>query len=91
MGAGVTLKLVSDNTVELPVYNFKDMGACARKWADDLEAGKHGEPTRVIVLIDTPEGVAIQYWGETASGLEIMGLLEVGKMTSTKQTRIDPF
>lgn len=39
----VTIKIAVDNTVsELPIYNFKDIAACARKWADQLEAGEQG-------------------------------------------------
>ncbi len=76
----MTLKLVPpDNIAELPVYNFKDIAGCARKFADQLEAGKHGEPTRAVMVLDTPDGVTVEYWGATANGLEILGVLEVAK------------
>lgn len=76
----MSLELVSDNTIELQVYNFQDIAACARKFADQLEAGEQGEPSRVIVILDTPDGVALNLWGESVNGLEMIGLLEIAKM-----------
>lgn len=68
-----------DNTVELNVYNFQDIAACARRFADQLEAGEQGKPTRIMLILDTPDGVALNLWGENVNGLEMMGLLEVAK------------
>jgi hypothetical protein len=75
------VKLVhnADNAVPLNIYNFKDIAGCARRFADQLEAGEQGEPTRIVAIIDTPDGVALALWGENATGFEIMGLLEVAK------------
>lgn len=76
----MTLKLVSDNTVELPVYNFQDIVACARKWAEQLETGKQGEPFRVAVIALSDEGIAISVWGESADPHQLMGLFEAAKL-----------
>jgi hypothetical protein len=77
----MTVKIAVDNTVsELPIYNFKDIAACARKWADQLEAGEHGQPFRVIVVAQSDEGIAISGWGENTSAFELMGLFEAAKL-----------
>jgi hypothetical protein len=78
----MTLKLVADEAEVIPldVYNFQDIAGCARRFADQLERGVQGEPTRVVVVLDTPDGVALAIWGENVSGFEIVGLLEVAKM-----------
>lgn len=76
------MKLVVDNDTniqELPVYNYSDIASCARRFGDELEAGKHGEPTRVILLLDKPTGLTVEYWGATANGLELMGLLSIAQ------------
>jgi hypothetical protein len=77
----MTLKLVHDDSVEvLPVYNFQDIAGCARRFADQLEAGEQGEPVRIVLLIETSDGVALALWGENANGFELIGLLEAGKL-----------
>lgn len=73
------LKLV-DNVSELPVYNFQDIAACARKWADQLELGEQGDVTRAVVVLDTPDGLAICVWGDNVNGYEMVGLLEAAKL-----------
>ena len=79
----MTLKLVHDDAdvIPLDVYNFQDIAGCARRFADQLEAGEQGpEPSRVVVLLDTPDGIALCVWGEVANGFELMGLLEAAKL-----------
>jgi hypothetical protein len=76
----MTLKIVADNTIELQVYNFQDIAACARRYADQLEAGQQGEPVRAILISQFPDGVAISVWGENASGYETMGIFEAAKL-----------
>jgi hypothetical protein len=76
----MTLKIVADNTVELQVYNFQDIAACARRFADQLEAGEQGEPTRVVLVVETDEGLGLSIWGEIATGFELVGILDAAKM-----------
>jgi hypothetical protein len=85
------MKLVVDNSnVEtLSIYNFKDLASCARKFADDLEAEKRGEPTRIVLVIDSPDGVAVDWWGETLNGYELLGLLEVAKQRTYEVNMTD--
>jgi hypothetical protein len=75
----MTLKVVSDNTVELPVYNFQDIAACARRWAEQVVAGEQGEIVRALVVTETSEGIALSLWGDNANGYELMGILEAAK------------
>jgi len=76
----MTLKVVADNSViPLDVYNFQDIAACARKFADQLEAGKQGEPTRVICVLEFADGLALSVWGENPSSYEMIGLLDAAK------------
>jgi hypothetical protein len=79
----------ADNTIPLDVYNFKDIAGCARRFADQLEAGVQGEPIRVVAIIETPEGVGLALWGENATRFEIMGLLEVAKQRHYEEHFID--
>lgn len=83
------LRIVADNTIDLNIYNFQDIAACARKFADQLEAGEQGEPTRVIVILDTPDGVALNLWGENVNGFEMVGLLEVAKLRAWENNVAD--
>jgi hypothetical protein len=75
------MKLVhdADTLAELSVYNFRDIAGCARRFADQLEAGEQGEPIRVIAVIELSEGIALCTWGENASGYELLGILEAAK------------
>jgi hypothetical protein len=75
------LKLVHDDNVEkLDIYNFQDIAACARKFADQLEAGEQGEPTRLIVVVETSDGLTVSVWGENVNGYGLVGLLEAAKL-----------
>jgi hypothetical protein len=77
----VTLKLVSDNTVELPVGNLMDIGGMARRFADDAEAGDHGDILRTVVVVQNEDGaLRILGWGENTSSFELMGLFEAAKL-----------
>jgi hypothetical protein len=75
----MTLRVV-DNVTQLDVYNYQDIANCARRFADQLEAGEGPEPSRAILILDTPEGIALCVWGENANGYELLGLLEAAKM-----------
>jgi hypothetical protein len=77
----MTLRVVADNTVALDVYNFKDIAACVRRFADQLEAGDHGEPARLVVVAQFSDGVTNFLWGEGADPYTIMGVLDAGKMS----------
>jgi hypothetical protein len=79
----MSLKLVHDDSVnieKLDVYNFQDIAGCARRFADQLEAGEQGEPSRIIVVAELPEGLAINVWGENVNGYELVGMLEAAKL-----------
>jgi hypothetical protein len=85
----MALKLVSDNTVELPVGNLMDIGGMARRFADDIDAGEYGEVVRTIALIETPTGLVILGWGENTSAYELMGLFEAAKLRVFADDAID--
>jgi hypothetical protein len=75
----VTLRLVGENVAELPVGNLMDVAAMARRFADDLDAGKWGEVSRVIVIVENG-GMPILGWGENTSPYELMGMFESAKL-----------
>jgi len=75
----MTLKLVS-NVEELGVYNFQDIADCARRFADQLEAGEQGDPFRVVIVTQSDIGIGIGVWGENTSPYELMGLFEAAKL-----------
>jgi len=76
------VKLVhdADNLVSLDVYNFQDIAGCARRFAEQLEAGSQGDVTRVIAVIETPEGITLGMWGDETNGYELVGILEAAKL-----------
>jgi hypothetical protein len=77
----MSLEIVVDNTVSLDIYNFKDIAACARRFANQLEAGEQGEPTRLVIVAQHGDGVSTYVWGENADPHQMMGLLEAAKLT----------
>ena len=75
----MTLKLVTDNpTVE--ISNISTIADAARKFADELDAGEHGDVTSVTVLIETVGTLSRETWGEVPTGYELVGMLEVAKL-----------
>lgn len=71
------MKLVIDNSnIEtIPVGNLMDIGGMARRFADQVEAKDYGEVTRVMVIVETPDGLSANLWGENANGYEKIGML----------------
>lgn len=76
----MTLRIVADNTVELPVANVRDIPAMLRAYADDIDSGMFGELTSVITVAVSPDGIAIAWYGENCSAYELMGLFEAAKL-----------
>jgi hypothetical protein len=77
----MTLKLVSDNTVELPVGNLMDIGGMARRFAEDMDAGEYGDVFRTVVIVQREDGALhILGWGENTCAYELMGLFEAAKL-----------
>lgn len=75
----MSLKLVTDNpTVE--ISNLATIADAARKFADELDAGEHGDVTSVTVLIETVGTLGRETWGEVPTGYELVGMLEVAKL-----------
>jgi len=66
--------------VPLEIYNFQDIASCARRFADQLEAGEQGEAERVVSLVQMDGDMTLHVWGENAAPLEVIGLLEAAKM-----------
>jgi hypothetical protein len=85
------VKLVhdADNVEELPVYNFQDIAGCARRFADQLDAGELPDLIRAIVVVHTPEGIGINVWGENSDGYELLGLLEAAKVRAYEANVLD--
>ncbi|MGQ9370403.1 hypothetical protein [Azospirillum sp. ST 5-10] len=62
--------------VPLEVENAADVVAMAKRFAADLEAGEHGKPVSVAVLLESADGVRVFGWG-AADTLRMMGLFHV--------------
>jgi hypothetical protein len=85
----VTLKLVS-NIAELPVTNYADIAAMARKFADELEAGEHGTLHRAVLICQADDtSLSIHGWGESTSAYEMMGLFEAAKLNVFADQLVD--
>ena len=76
------MKLVVDNSnIEtIPVGNLQDIAGMARRFADQVDANDYGEVTRVMVIVETTDGLSANLWGENASGYEKIGLLATLQM-----------
>ena len=86
----MTLRLVSDNVTEIPVYNPHLIPSIARTFADKVEDGEFGEVTRAVVILETDAGPLNFYWGETPSHLEVVGLIQCA-LLSTTQDALDGY
>jgi hypothetical protein len=77
----VSIRLEVDNTnVEaFPALNLKDIAACARKFADELEAGAFGEISMAMLVIETPDTLDTFHWGESISVREAIGIFDIAK------------
>jgi len=83
----MSLKLVTDNTVaELGVCNLQDIATCARRFADEVEAGEHGDVVQVTVLIETVDRLKRESWGEMPSGYELMGIFQAATLAVFSET-----
>jgi hypothetical protein len=78
----MTLKLAHDNVTQLDIRNLMDIPSMARGFADDLDAGHYGEVNRVLVVIDSADGVHTLGWGDSVSMFEALGILEAAKLAS---------
>jgi len=74
----VTLKLVHD-AESVAVTLTGDIASQLRAFADAVEAGEYGEVVTVYTLIDTPDNLHTEVWGEDLTRYEAIGLLEFAK------------
>jgi hypothetical protein len=65
--------------VQFPASDFRDIAAAARRFADAVEAGDYGEPGSAVLVVDAPDCVWIEHWGESVSNYQAIGILETGK------------
>lgn len=79
----MTLKLIHDaeNVSNIPVGNLLDIGGMARRFADEVDAGRHGQVSRVILMVEDEDGIRVLGWGaRDATPYELMGLFEAAKL-----------
>lgn len=66
--------------VPFPAPNLANIPAMARKFADDLEAGKYGDVSAAVLVIHRPSGgVASFGWGDIDDRYAVIGMLEAAK------------
>ncbi len=75
----MTLRLVSDNEKPTPDF-IKKIAEQARAFADELEAGTHGNVIRIVLAIEFEGGLDVEGWGDHRSPFEMMGLFDAAKM-----------
>ena len=85
----MTLKLVSDNTVELPIINVADIPANLRLLADSIERGDVEGVRSCIFVMVRDDGLSIHVKGENCSSYELMGLFESAKLRVFADDLID--
>jgi hypothetical protein len=76
----MTLKLVADNTVELPIVNVADVAANLRLLADTIERGDLTDIRSCVFVLVTEDGLSIHVKGENCSPYELMGIFESAKL-----------
>lgn len=77
----MTLKVAVDNTnVEaFPALNLQDIAACARKFADAVDAGEFGRIAMAMVIIETEDSFDTLHWGDAVSIREAIGTFDIAK------------
>jgi hypothetical protein len=85
----VTLRVVSDNTLPLPIGNLMDIAGMARRFADQIDAGEYGDVIRAVVVLETPEALTTIGWGENTTAYELMGIFEAAKLRVFADDLID--
>lgn len=76
------MKLIVDNESNVETLEIKlvsDIAAMARRFADAVEAGEYGDVITAMILIDTPDNLHTETWGENLSRYESLGFLEFAK------------
>jgi hypothetical protein len=79
----MTLRVVADNTVELPVHNPKLIPSVARAFANKAEAGEFGAIDRAVLILETDTGPLSFYWGEELTHYEAIGMLQMAAHLAT--------
>lgn len=83
------MRLVADNGIDveniarLPVHNPQIIPDIARTFADRVEEGKFGQVERVIVIVETDEGLAKLYWGDGITHIEAVGILQMALFSAS--------
>lgn len=65
----------------IPLFqsNCADIVAMARRFADDIEAGKFGEARTAVVVLETEDGTVEAFgWGGDAELVRAIGVLQLG-------------
>ncbi len=84
----MTLKLVTDNVSELPVWNTSSIVATFRRIADEIENGELGEINSALFVLDHADAPPEVYGcGEVKGTPLAVGLLEMAKCGLIDQAR----
>lgn len=63
--------------VTLHENNCADVVAMLRLFADEVEAGEHGENVHAVTVISTADGLSVRGWGKL-DGLTAIATLNLG-------------
>ena len=71
----------------VPLYetNASDVVAMLRAFADEVEAGEHGENVHVVSVISTCDGLHVRGWGKL-DGLTAIANLNLGLAQMVNRT-----
>ena len=68
------------SVLAFPGVNWNDIPALAREFADNAEAGKYGDVSRVALILDTDQGVHTLTWGKNEAPLYWLGMFQAAGM-----------
>ena len=85
----IELAVDNSNVTQIPVGNLMDPADMARRFADNIDAGKWGQIGRVIVIVEHENSMVIMPWGENTGPYELMGMFEAAKLRVFADDLID--
>jgi hypothetical protein len=73
------------NVVAFPGNNLNDVPLMARKFTDDVEAGKYGEVRAVVLAVESTDGFSTFGWGDADDPFRVVGLLTAGAQSHVNE------
>ena len=75
----IRLEVDNTNVEAFPALNLQDIAACARKFADAVDAGEFGEISMAMLVVETEGTIDTLHWGECINIREAIGTFDIAK------------